>query len=136
MSLQVIVNTARTPEQGRVVKGGRKLEEEYKARAAVCFLNPRDAASIGVGDGDRVLVRTSEGEVVVYARLSEGIQRGTAMLPLSPWANRIISSRTYCTGSPRYKGMRGVVERCELPVPGIEELMSLYLSGRGVEPHR
>ncbi|NOZ83103.1 MAG: tRNA CCA-pyrophosphorylase [Euryarchaeota archaeon] len=129
MSLRVIINTARTPEQGEVVKGGRKLEEVYRAKAAVCFMHPEDAAEIGVGEGDSVLVRTEEGEVVVAARLSDGIQRGTVMLPLSPWVNRIISSRTYCTGSPRYKGMRGVVERSEQPVAGVEELMGMYLKG-------
>ncbi len=129
MSLRVVINTARTVEQGEVVKGGRKLREVYRERAAVCFLHPEDAAELGVGSGDRVLVRTGVGGVVLRAMLSERVQRGSVLLPLSPWANLIIDERTWCTGSPGYKGMVGVVEKTERQVLSIEELMRGYLEG-------
>ncbi|MEO3998722.1 molybdopterin oxidoreductase family protein [Mesorhizobium sp. CAU 1732] len=40
------------------------------------LIHPEDAASVGLGDGDRVEVGNERGEVVLHAKLFDGIKRG------------------------------------------------------------
>ncbi len=124
--MKVIVNTARTFLQGEVAKGGKKLTEEYTEQAAYSQLNPEDADSIDVKEGDNVLVKSAGGEVVLKAVITDEIQRGTIMIPLGPWANRIIGSYTFNTGSPYYKGNVGEVEKTKRKVKNVFEIMDLY----------
>src|SRR5262249_25948138 len=48
-------------------------------------MNPRDAASRGVGDGDRVRVYNELGEVVCRAELDERIRPGVVSIPKGAW---------------------------------------------------
>ncbi|MFQ6137340.1 MAG: molybdopterin dinucleotide binding domain-containing protein [Candidatus Hydrothermarchaeales archaeon] len=124
--MKLIVNTGRTFLQGEVVKGGKKLTDEYTERAAYCLLNPEDAASINVKEGENVKVKSAGGEVVLKAEISDEIQKGGIFIPLGPWANRIIGSYTFNTGSPYYKGNVGEVEKTEEEVLDVFEIMKLY----------
>lgn len=124
--MKVIINTARTPLQGEVIKGGKKLTDRYEEQAAYCLLNPDDAASIQVKEGDNVLVKSGGEEVVLKARTTTDVQSGGTMIPLGPWANRIIDICTFNTGSPYYKGNVGEVEKTDRSVKSIFEIMMLY----------
>ena len=42
------------------------------------MIHPEDAASFGIGDGDRSCSRNARGEVRLHARLFEGVRRGVA----------------------------------------------------------
>ena len=125
--MKVIVNTARTFLQGEVCKGGMKLTDKYTEQAAYCQLNPEDAETMGVKDSDNITVKSAGGEVVLKATIAKEIQKGTIMIPLGPWANRIIGSYTFNTGSPYYKGNVGEVEKTDQKVKNVFEIMSLYI---------
>jgi len=106
--LKVILLTGSTIRQGMVIKGGRKLTEEYRIEAAYCLLNPNDYEKLGVPE--KVKVKTDCGEVTVFAREDESMFEGEIFIPRGPWANVVISPETMGTGSPMYKGMKATVE--------------------------
>lgn len=124
--MKVIINTARTFLQGEVCKGGKKLTDEYTEQAAYCQINPEDAKTMGVEEGNRVSVKSAGGEVVLNAKITEEIQRGSVMIPLGPWANRIIGAYTFNTGSPYYKGNSGEIEKTNKRVKNVFDIMKLY----------
>lgn len=88
--IEVVLNTGSTVRQGAVIKGGRKMTDEYVQEAAYCELNSKDMAQ--VGNQKKVKVSTEVGDVTVYARIDEGVSVGEAFIPRGPWANTIISS--------------------------------------------
>ncbi|MFQ5975670.1 MAG: molybdopterin dinucleotide binding domain-containing protein [Candidatus Hydrothermarchaeales archaeon] len=124
--MKVIINTARTFLQGEVVKGGKKLTDEYTEQAAYCQIHPEDAALIDVKEGDNISLKSAGGEVFLKSKITDEIQRGCVMIPLGPWANRIIGSYTFNTGSPYYKGNVGEIEKTNKKVKNVFEIMKLY----------
>ncbi|NMX21515.1 formylmethanofuran dehydrogenase [ANME-1 cluster archaeon GoMg4] len=106
--IEAVLNTGSTVRQGAVIKGGRKMTDEYVTEAAYCCLNPADMARLG--SPAKVKVHTDAGEVTVYARIDEGISEGQVFIPRGPWANTIVSCDTQGSGSPYYKGMNAWVE--------------------------
>jgi anaerobic selenocysteine-containing dehydrogenase len=61
-------------------KTGRAPELQAAAPEPWVELHPDDAASVGVGDGDRVRVISRRGEIEVPARIG-GVRRGTVFVP-------------------------------------------------------
>ncbi|MBN2013659.1 MAG: formylmethanofuran dehydrogenase [Candidatus Altiarchaeota archaeon] len=119
--MKFVLNTGSTLDQGIAAKGGKKMTEEYKEKAAVCFMNSADLRRLS--DPRKVKVSTDCGEVVVYARQDKGIREGHVFMPRGPWANTVISSNTFETGSPFYKGMGAEVEGTEEDVLDLVELI-------------
>ena len=74
--------------------------------------------------GDRVKVKTDFGEVVVFARVGD-VPEGVVFIPMGPYANRVISDDTDGTGMPRFKGVRGVIEKTDESVKSIKELLGV-----------
>ncbi|MFZ2071340.1 MAG: molybdopterin dinucleotide binding domain-containing protein [Halobacteriota archaeon] len=122
--IEVVLNTGSTVRQGAVIKGGRKMTDEYVKEAAYCDLNPRDMERLE--SPAKVKVHTEVGEVTVYARIDEGVSEGHAFIPRGPWANTIISSDTMGSGSPYYKGMKAWVEASSEEVLDTETLIKTY----------
>lgn len=122
--IKVVLNTGSTVRQGAVIKGGRKMTDDYVKEAAYCDLNPRDMERLE--RPAKVTVRTVVGAVTVYARVDEGISEGHAFIPRGPWANTIISSDTMGSGSPYYKGMNAWVEASYEEVLDTATLMKTY----------
>ncbi len=122
--IEVVLNTGSTVRQGAVIKGGRKLTDEYVKEAAYCSLNPKDKGDLG--SPEKVKVRTEVGEVTVYTRVDEGLNSGQIFIPRGPWANLIISANTMATGSPYYKGMTAWVEPSQERVLDTETLINKY----------
>lgn len=56
------------------------------------LINPADAAGLGIGDGDRVRVFSSIGEVELDAALSERLRRGLVVIDHG-WGSRIFDPR-------------------------------------------
>jgi formate dehydrogenase len=56
------------------------------------LINPVDAADLGIGDGDRVRVFSSVGEVELDAALSERLRRGLVVIDHG-WGSRIFDPR-------------------------------------------
>ncbi|WP_428029638.1 molybdopterin-containing oxidoreductase family protein [Ancylobacter sp.] len=58
-----------------------------RERRPELMLHPEDAASLGVGEGDLLVVASARGEVRLHARLFDGLRRGVVVAE-SIWPNR------------------------------------------------
>ena len=124
--IEVVVITGRTTDQGMSID--EKLSNEYMRAVSICEMNEKDMKKIGVKEGDRVLVKTELGEVVLYVKKAEeeDLQppEGIIFIPMGPYANRIVGILTG-SGTPQYKGIKATVEKTNKNVPSIEEIIDL-----------
>jgi len=124
--MKVILNTGSTIDQGKVIKGGKKMTSQYTEEAGFCSLNPKDFKRIWFEKGsslEKVKVSTKSGSVTLYAKSDDGVKEGQAFIPRGIWANMVISSETFDSGSPFYKGMEAEVEGTDEEVLNCEALV-------------
>ncbi|RLI76353.1 tRNA CCA-pyrophosphorylase [Archaeoglobales archaeon] len=121
--IEVEVISGRTLDQGATVE--EKLTEEYFNAVNYCELSEEDYNALGLAEGDKVKVKTDFGEVVVFARKSDELPKGTVFIPMGPYANQIIDPSTDGTGMPQYKGIKGVVEKTDEKVLNVKELLEV-----------
>jgi formylmethanofuran dehydrogenase subunit D len=123
--LEVTIITGRTTEQGSLVED--KLSPDYFKSVSYCELNENDYNSLGLSEGDRVRIKTDFGEVVLYARKNvieeTEIPEGIVFIPMGPYANQVINPTTDGTGTPQFKGVRGIIEKTDEKVKDIYELV-------------
>lgn len=100
---KAIYNSGSTITQGKIIKGGKKLMEEYMKECATCHINPADYESMG--KPLKVVVSCGNNEVVLRAVKDDGVQHGNIFIPRGIWANVITPAATETTGSPMYKGV-------------------------------
>jgi formylmethanofuran dehydrogenase subunit D len=109
-SVDVVLITGRTVEQGVAIEGG-KLSQAYVKASAVCYMDPTDMKKIGVVTGDIVSVKTNFGQIVVRVVKSEDTPHvGIAFIPMGPWANQVVDQKTDSIGMPSFKGMKATIE--------------------------
>jgi formylmethanofuran dehydrogenase subunit D len=109
-SVEVVIITGRTVDQGVAIEGG-KLSQSYVKAAAVCYMDPNDMKRIGVITGDIITVKTNSGQVTLRVVKSEDTPHvGLAFIPMGPWANQLTNPDTDSIGMPSFKGMKGIVE--------------------------
>lgn len=76
-------------------EAGRKslFSEEYRILSAQIILDKQDMANLAVKDGDKLLVKSEAGSIVVAARASKDDAReahpGLAFMALSPWYSQL-----------------------------------------------
>lgn len=76
-------------------EAGRKslFSEEYRILSALIILDRQDMAGLAVKDGDKLLVKSEAGSIVVTARASKDDAReahpGMAFMALSPWYSQL-----------------------------------------------
>ncbi len=119
--MKAILNTGRNIPQGVAVE--HKGTPAYQAAVSVCYLNPVDLMDIGIEEGERVLLTSQAGSIVLLARASEGVHRGEVFVPLGPYANHIIPAETHATGMPDFKGEPIEVVPTVMPIKDIMEIM-------------
>ncbi len=122
--IEVVVITGRTTEQGMTID--EKLSEAYMKAVNYCEMNEKDMEKIGVKEGDRVIVRSEVGEVVLYVKKPEvDLQppEGIIFIPMGPYANRVVGILNG-SGTPQYKGVKATIEKTDKNVLSIEELIS------------
>jgi len=120
--IEVEVITGRTIDQGKTVE--EKFSQEYFNAVSYCEINEKDFKKLGLKDGDRIKVNTEFGEVTVFARIGD-VPEGVVFIPMGPYANKVISDDTDGTGMPRFKGVRGVIEKTDEAVKSIKELLGV-----------
>lgn len=76
-------------------EAGRKslFSEEYRSLSALITLDKQDMATLAVKDGDKLLVKSDAGSIVVAARASKDDVReahpGLAFMCISPWYSQL-----------------------------------------------
>ncbi len=120
--IEVEVITGRTIDQGKTVE--EKFSQEYFNAVSYCEINENDFKKLKLKDGDRVKVKTEFGEVVVFAKIGD-VPEGVIFIPMGPYANKIISDDTDGTGMPRFKGVKGIIEKTNENVKSVKELLEV-----------
>ncbi len=122
--MEFVLITGRTMHQGETLH--QKCSDEYVEACAVCEMNPEDMKELGVKEGDVVRVSSEAGEVDVYAKPCEGLDRGIVFIPMGPWANAVVPPGTDSTGMPSFKGIRVRIKRSDGRVLKGDELVMRY----------
>jgi formylmethanofuran dehydrogenase subunit D len=77
-------------------EAGRKslFSEEYRSLSALITLDKQDMAGLAVKDGDKLLVKSDAGSIVVAARASKDEVKeahpGLAFMSISPWYSQLV----------------------------------------------
>ncbi|HPS91552.1 MAG TPA: molybdopterin dinucleotide binding domain-containing protein [Methanothrix sp.] len=77
-------------------EAGRKslFSEEYRILSALITLDKQDMAGLAVKDGDKLLVKSEAGSIVVAARASKDDAKeahpGLAFMCISPWYSQLV----------------------------------------------
>ncbi len=128
MGIEVNLTTARTIAQGQAIEGSKSLEAYTKA-AGIIELDPADMDRLGAVEGDTIKVTTQFGEVFVRAVQSKHApHKGTALIPLGPWANLVVNPDTSSTGMPYLKNVAAKLEvaRGEKVLSAPELIRAMY----------
>ena len=124
-SLEVIFTSGRTVEQG-VTLVGIKISEEARVATGVCYLDPKDMERLDVKENANVKISTSEGEIVVSARLSKDApHEGIIFMPLGMYANWITPPGSEGIGVPQYKGVKAIIAPTKEKILEVEDLLQI-----------
>ena len=119
----VTLISVRTIEQGISLEIG-KTSEQYQNSVSVIELNHSDFNSLEISEGEIVEVESEYGSVLVKCQSSQDIPKGRAFMPYGPWANKLFSSSTPCSGMPQLKGIKARVKAAKgLKAPSILEFI-------------
>ncbi|MHA1480424.1 MAG: molybdopterin dinucleotide binding domain-containing protein [Candidatus Thorarchaeota archaeon] len=125
-SIEVVVTSGRTLNQGRMMEKG-KLTQEYEDAVSICELDTSAMETLGLKNGDPVAIQSKIGKTIVKSKLNKSLHPGIAFIPCGPWFNQLIGSDTQQTGMPSYKSVSVEITAApEGSVIGIDELTRSY----------
>ncbi len=128
--MKALLNTGSTIEEGRLAKGGSKYSDGYTSECAICWMCAEDYAILGCPDKVLVSDRDGKHKIAVYTKVTEAMKQGQVFIPRSIWANVVVESDTFSSGSPRYKGSPVSIEPTDEEVLSAEEVvLKLYMGG-------
>ena len=103
---------------GRTSKQGTSLNEskfgtEYLQETGTVQINPQDMARLGLKTGDKVRLRSEQGEVVIscVAAKAGELPTGLLFLPYGDMSSRLMGGDTHGTGMPNSKSFDVELER-------------------------
>jgi formylmethanofuran dehydrogenase subunit D len=101
-----------------------RFSDEYRQLSAVILLDKQDMASLGVKDGDKVLVENEISKIVVAAKSSDDEPHaGLAFMINSVWSNQLLRDDLCNTSVPGFKGITAKVEPSQGEVTQISEIV-------------
>jgi len=101
-TVELMLNPMRTAKQGVQVNIGKE-SEEYKKLTTTLSVHPSDMDSLGVANGDSVMVRTEFGEAEFTCETGK-VPQGLIFVPYGPPTCRLMGGDTDGTGMPTSKG--------------------------------
>lgn len=123
-SLKVILSTGRTLQQGISLEKG-KYSNEYSNVASTLLMDPEDMKELKVLEGDKVKIKTENGEIVLRVKKSPDVPHpGIIFLPYGPWGNALIGSNTNSQGMPDYKNIVATIEKTDGALVKLGDMIS------------
>jgi len=133
-SMKIILTSGRTIEQG-ISLVGTKISKMAKDATAVCFLDPNDMEKLNLSEDQNVEIQTSEGSIVVKAKLSKDApHEGIAFMPLGIYANWVTPPRDSGIGVPQYKGIEATISPTTKNVLDVNDLLNILLAKKDKKP--
>ena len=101
-----------------------RFSDESRQLSAVILLDKQDMASLGVKDGDKVLVENEISKIVVAAKTSDDEPHaGLAFMINSVWSNQLLRDDLCNTSVPGFKGITARVAPSQGEVTQISEIV-------------
>ncbi|MBP2146488.1 formylmethanofuran dehydrogenase subunit D [Methanofollis sp. W23] len=105
--------SGRSIQQGVSMEAGKE-KPAYTKACGIIEMDDADFKRLGAWRNTNVRVTSEYGSVVVKAvQTTQGPHPGLAFIPMGPWANMVISPKTYSTGMPTFKGVPVTVDVAE-----------------------
>ena len=107
-----ILIPGRTSRQGTTLNEG-KFTKAYLEETSTLLMNPDDMARLAVKNGDRVRLRSSQGQIELPCQAAKAgdLPAGLLFLPYGDLSSRLMGGDTHGTGMPNSKGIDVEVER-------------------------
>ena len=106
--MKILLNPTRTAKQGVQVNVG-KFGDEYEKIVNTLSMHQEDMATLGVEDGNSVLVRTEHGKADFVCEAAK-VPQGMAFVPYGPPTCKLMGGDTGGTGMPTSKGWEVDIE--------------------------
>ena len=103
-----LMNAGRTTKQGQQISIG-KDHAEYLSIVSTITMHPDDMRAVGVAPGDRVRVRSEQGEAL-FTCVEGKVPEGMIFVPYGPPTCHLMGQSTDGTGMPLSKGWEVEVE--------------------------
>ena len=107
-----ILIPGRTSRQGTTLNEG-KFTQGYVEETSTLLMNPEDMARLALKNGDRVRLRSEQGQIelpCVAAKVGE-LPNGLLFLPYGDMSSRLMGGDTHGTGMPNSKSFDVELER-------------------------
>ena len=128
-TVKVLVTSGRTLSQGRAMEKG-KITLEYENAVAVCELDTTAMESLGIENGETIVVKSGIGEIAVKAKLNKMLHPGLAFIPCGPYFNYLLDSYTQHTGMPIFKSLTVSIDAAPgAKISSVEELAQMMKEG-------
>jgi formylmethanofuran dehydrogenase subunit D len=128
-TVKVLVTSGRTLGQGRAMEKG-KITSDYENAVAVCELDATAMESLGIENGETIVVKSGIGEIAVKAKLNKMLHPGIAFIPCGPYFNYLLDSYTQHTGMPGFKALTVSIDAAPgAIIPSVEELAQMMKEG-------
>ena len=99
-----------------------KMSTDFFKAVAICHLSEKDFKSLGLSEGQNVLLKNEFGQVVLTAKKDAGLPDSMVFIPMGPWANVLVGTESGGCGTPHFKGLEVEVAATNSPVLNIREL--------------
>lgn len=128
-TVKVLVTSGRTLTQGRAMEKG-KITSDYENAVAVCELDTTAMESLGIENGETIVVKSGIGEIAVKAKLNKNLHPGIAFIPCGPYFNYLLDSYTQHTGMPGFKALTVSIDAAPgAKISSVEELAQMMKEG-------
>jgi formylmethanofuran dehydrogenase subunit D len=107
-----ILIPGRTSRQGTTLNEG-KFSSEYVEETSTLLMNPSDMTRLNLQKGDRVRLRTAQGQIELPCQAAKPgeLPAGVLFLPYGDMSSRLMGGDTHGTGMPDSKGLDVELER-------------------------
>jgi formylmethanofuran dehydrogenase subunit D len=107
-----ILIPGRTSRQGTTLNEG-KFTAAYLEETSTLMMNPEDMARLGVKAGDRVRLRSGQGQIELPCQAAKAgeMPKGVLFLPYGDMSSRLMGGDTHGTGMPDSKSFDVELER-------------------------
>ena len=107
-----ILIPGRTSRQGTTLNEG-KFTTAYLEETSTLLMNPDDMARLAVKNGDRVRLRSSQGQIELPCQAAKAgdLPPGVLFLPYGDMSSRLMGGDTHGTGMPDSKSFDVELER-------------------------
>src|SRR5205085_10838329 len=107
-----ILIPGRTSRQGTTLNEG-KFTASYVEETSTVQINPDDMKRLGLKNGDRVRLRSEQGQIELPCQAAKAgeLPAGILFLPYGDLSSRLMGADTHGTGMPDSKGIDVELER-------------------------